>query len=145
MKDFDRYRKMVDNTPAISKENFLNIINALERQMLGIAPVFKAPQQLQRYDVISCDIGNDVMHPCIVYRIDEKYVYVLMLSSSEGTHNITSLKNSRILEGSFMTNTVIRLGKEEAKMKFLAIYDNRKEADRAFALVKQFYKNLFKL
>ena len=153
MINFDNIRDSVKKKPSISKEHFLGIINKMQQEIsvemqkegriMNIGKVYR-PKAISKYDLISSIICG-LIHPCIVIKATKDYVYSVSLSSTEGQHNVYTIQNSRMFEGKFVTNTVIRTTQEEAISRFMGIFDNRKEADKAFAIVRNFYKDLFKL
>ncbi len=153
MLNFAKYRDVAKEKPVIGKMEFVQIITAIENEyknemmkegrFINIGKVYR-PKELARYDIITSMVCGSA-HPCMIYKIDDIYVYGVCFSSSEAAHNIYEFKKSRIFSNSYMTNTLVRQTKEEALAHFVGIFDNRIEADLAFTKLKNFYKDVFKL
>lgn len=100
------------------------------------------PDAIKKYDIISAIVAG-LRHPCIVYKTDEKFVYVIGLTSTKGNNVIYQIKNSRFFKDKYMTITVVKIDKKFALENFAGVFDCIPEAEKGFSKVKEFYKNLF--
>lgn len=103
---------------------------------------YKPLDGIKRYDIVVHELYGK--HPCIVFKTDAKYAYLVGLTSTKSDHIIYKIAESRFYKEKFMTNSVIRMSKTEAMTNFAGVFDNRIEADKGFAQLKIFYNNLFR-
>lgn len=144
--------KEIGTLPTISKKYLLSKIqmaNELHAKhmndtghIINIGKVYK-PQEVKKYDIITAMICGSP-HPCVVYKVDEEKCYSISLTTTEANHNIHKIAHSRFYEGAYFTNTIVPLDITTALERFVGVFDNKKEADVAFAKVASFYKNIFK-
>lgn len=150
MINFDKYKKQIKTKKLWSKDDLYSLVNQIKEDLvtaekdngrvINMGKVYK-PETLQKYDIITSFVCGTA-HPCIVYRVDDKYVYAICMSTTEAPHNIHKFEQSRMFK-CWLTNSVIRNTKEQALTKFVGLFDNITEADVAFEKVKLLYKDLF--
>lgn len=163
MKFFDEELKDVPNKPVLSQKEVKNIISSLkvqtvdyiktvqpnsivinEKLELSGTKSWTKPIDIRKYDVVALSIGNMYLRPAIVFKIDRKrdVCAVVPFSTTEGSYCLEKIQSSRFHQDSWMCNNIHILKIEEARAAYTSTFDNKKEADRLFNLLKQFYKKL---
>lgn len=154
MIDFEKYRKVIkDSKTSLSKDKVHLLLNTVQTELvefeknagrvINVGKVYR-PDTIEKHDVITSYVCGTI-HPCIIYDVDETYVYAVSCTSTPSDHVVYKFEYSRIFKGKYLTNTIIRMTKQQALDSFVGIMDNIDEAAIAFAAVKELYKYLFKL
>jgi hypothetical protein len=65
------------------------------------------PTHIQKYDVVYTSVCG-VPHPVLIFKVEDKYAYGIVLSSTKGTHCLYEIKNSRFFKGSCSTITLVK-------------------------------------
>ena len=107
---------------------------------ITIGKVYK-PESIKKYDIFTTMVCNSP-HPIICFKVDTEFVYGVSMTSTIKVHNIFEIQKSRFFKGKFITNTVIKMKKEDALENFVGVYDTKKEADEFFKVLRNFYKQV---
>ena len=151
--NFKDYKNQISNCQNFSKAWVNSLLDKMDsdyrqdladcNKVVNVGKIFK-PIEIKKYDIITSIVHNSP-HPCLIFKIDSDFVYAISFTTTQHCRVVYEIKESRFFNGSFVTNTIVKLTKEEALKSFVGVFDNKKEANHIISLVKDFYKNLFNL
>ena len=98
---------------------------------------------LKKYDVVYVELITGA-HFVLVYKIIEDKVFGLNITSNNRAFCIHEIKHDRFFEGSFLTSTLMEIPLEDAKKKFVRVFESKREADLIFSTYRKKMKDLLK-
>lgn len=144
----------VKNKKTYTQQDVIEILGSVEQSLhnvinsdSGALPVGKIykPDKIAKYDVILSRVCG-VVHPSVVYKVDDKFVYTVTLTSTpKEAVTLFKIKKSRCYNKGYMGNIIVRYTHEEAIKQWIGIYDNLEEADEMFAVLEDYYKTLIRI
>lgn len=98
---------------------------------------------LKKYDVIRVQTLAS-SHYLLVHRVKDETVYGLVITSKEACWTVCQIENDRRFKGSFVSNTYMCFPLSECLNKFITVYEDKREANKIFKIVKEYFKSIFK-
>ena len=99
--------------------------------------------QIKKYDVIKV-LTIGLVHYVLVHRVKDGLVQGLVMTSKPICSTVMQIAEDRCFKGKFITNTYMCWPESECLNCFISVFESKKEANIAFQLVKNYYKNIFK-
>mgnify|MGYP005608764615 FL=1 len=81
----------------------------------------------------------------LVYKVMGDAIYAIPVTSKEKVFTLHSIEKDRFFKGSHMSENLVKISLEDAKKRFVRVWENRKEADVIFAKYKAGVKALLNL
>ncbi len=157
MKQIDNLILSVQTKPTWSSKELVSILNPIkqsiidqlkneEKVIINEVPSKKmSVAEVKKYDVIYANTMG-IPHYMLVHRVKDGIVYGIIFSSKDKAfHNIHHITKDRHFAGSYATNSYLAVPEEDAKEKFIRVYEDRKEADLIFRLIKEYYKKMLNI
>ena len=91
-------------------------------------------ETLKKYDIVKVQTMCTV-HYILVHRVKNETVYGLVITSKEACWTIMQIENDRRFKGSFITNSYMCFPFKDCQTKFIAVYEDKREANKAFKIV----------
>lgn len=79
-------------------------------------------------------------HYILVHKVKNNTVYGLVFTSREACWTMMEMQGDRKFKGSFISNTYHCFPAEECLDNFVAVYEDKKEANKAFKTIKDYLK-----
>lgn len=99
---------------------------------------------IKKYDLLYAPTMG-IPHYFLVHKIVDQAVYGIVFTSNERpAFCIHEVKDDRVLEGSFATNTYFAISLDQALECFVRTYESKSEADAIFRKVAAHYLTIFK-
>ena len=147
MKWIDEIKEEVKNNSHISKEWFLKQLEIIKSrtinefkdkiQYYNSTKILK-PTSIERYDIVYAGVGG-IPHPVLIFKKTAEYCYGIIISSTDGSHCLTKIENSRYFDNACATITMIKEKEDALLDKWIGVFDNKREADR---IIKAFKNHL---
>lgn len=134
----------IRNQPSTEKGDILNRLNDL-RRYLTVPPKKITVEVLKKYDILYADTLGLGPHYILVYKVTDTEVFGVVLSSKDKVHTLCPLEGDRVLQGGFATKLYMNFDLDICKTLFVRVYESKKHADKIFRLLKNYYKEQFKL
>ena len=100
---------------------------------------------IKKYDVIYAKLMG-VPHYMLVHKVKNGLVHGVTLSSkNKPWHTLCEILEDRHFVGTYVSNSYMTFDETEAKENFIRVFESRKEADRIFRMIKEYYKNVLSL
>ena len=99
------------------------------------------PQSIMKYDIVYSAVCG-IPHPILIFKVDATYCYGIVISSTDGSHCLCKIHNSRFFKDSCATITLVKEKQKTLVDKWIGTFDNKKEADRIITLFKKNMNNL---
>lgn len=118
---------------------------ATNNQVINVTAARKhTVSTIKKYDILYLPLVG-LPHYFLVHKIIDDIVYGIVFTSKHKTaFCIHEVKEDRILDGSFATNSYLSVELPEALESFVRVYECKKEADEIFNKITRHYLNLFK-
>lgn len=127
-----------------ANEVALKLCSALADMKACTQPRVKTVQTIKRYDVLFLNtIGMN--HYVLVHKVVDQSVYGIVLSSQQQSHTLMPLVDDRYFNGNFATKTYLSYDLEHCKKRYARVYEAKKEANKVFSSIKDFYKTTLKI
>lgn len=104
--------------------------------------------EIKPYDVLYISVLGGTPHYLLVHKIDidNDKVYCLMITSKMKDYLILhEIEKDRIFKGNYFSNTYFCISLEEAKMSFVRVYEDKREAVKVFNKINRYYRTLFQI
>lgn len=103
---------------------------------------------IKKYDLVRIPTFGSphyvIVHYVIVHKVKNNTIYGLPITSRLSCHTMFKIEGDRRFSGSYITNTYIYYPLEESLDKIIAVYEDKKEADKAFKMVKEYLRELLR-
>lgn len=136
--------KFLDTKPAFGKNELLAKLNPIFREFgtpqdLPSAKI-KEVDEVKKYDVLYLNtIG--LPHYVLVHKVTETEVRGIILSSKQQAHNLCPLEGDRFFKGGYATKTYLTYDLDHCKKAFCRVYESKKDANKIFRTLREFYKD----
>jgi hypothetical protein len=157
MKQIDNLILSVQTKPTWSSKELVAILNPMKQSIVDQLKsedkviINEVPNKkmtvsdIKKYDVIYANTMG-MPHYMLVHKVKDGVVHGVIFSSKDKAfHNIHPVAKDRHFTGSYATNSYLAVLEEDAKDKFVRVYENRKEADLIFRLIKEYYKKVLNI
>lgn len=132
--ELGEHSKTIQNNPELCKNNF--------PETNPKYPTIKI-DSIRKHDIIYMPTFGS-KHYILVHRVHNNTVYGLILTSREECFTIMPMENDRKFKGSFVTNSYHCYPLSDCLDKFVGVYEDKREANKAFKIVKDYFKSIFK-
>jgi len=153
--EMDELIQKINKKPSWGQKEVISMIRTYGEQMTsrmddGNFTVIKGSKktsvnELKKYDVLYLPLLGSP-HYFIIHKIKDDVVYGVNITTNGKPNHVTKkIEKDRFFLGSnsYASNTYMSVPIEEALKCFVRVYENKKEADEIFNLVKSHYKTMF--
>ena len=157
MKQFDSLIQNINSKPTWGSKELVAIINPIKQSIIDQLKsgdklvVYASPSKkstvsvIKKYDVIYAELMG-IPHYMIVHRVKNGLVHGVTLSTkNKPWHTLCEIMEDRHFMGSYASNSYLTVDEMDAKENFVRVFESRKEADKIFRLIKEYYKNALSL
>lgn len=130
------------NKTSVSRQYLLEVVEKYHEEVTRLHAALGRwrPSMLKIGDIIFVG-SSGIPHPCIVYKIKQGFAYSVVVTSKD-THSVKEVTNSRMLNSSFYSYSIVRTPIALALENYIGVFDNMKELREALKLIKEFYKQI---
>ena len=95
---------------------------------------------IKKYDIVYVSVLGGMPHYYLVWKSDDKKVIGLCITSTyKESNHLHTIKNDRIFCGNYISNTLLAIELDDAKVTFVRTFEDKREAGRIFKKVTNFY------
>jgi len=137
--------KFLDTKPAFGKNELLAKLNPIFREFGNASPDLPSAKmrevdEVKKYDVLYLNtIG--LPHYFLVHKVTDTEARGIILSSKQQAHNLCLLEEDRFFKGGYATKTYLTYDLDHCKKAFCRTYESKKEANKVFRTLREFYKD----
>ena len=104
--------------------------------------------EIKPYDILYISVLGGTPHYLLVHKVDvdNDKAYCLMVTSTKKDYLILhEIEGDRIFKGNYFSNTYFCIPLKEAKVSFVRVYEDKREAVKVFNKLNRYYKTLFQI